>query len=415
MHQYRVSRCAPHLLDFVTWAILKGCRLFNRVRVEPYAGLVATDRIEAYDFVSLTPAEATQSLFTITEDSRHFPLLASPYNYGEPLPFFKDQEAEGLKSISRGSFSFICYMAATLLTAQPQGLHGYLRVLPATDLSTSPAVCEAESFFTSADQKHNIGAFHDYVTPIISLTNISSGTLFDRAFCHAFGLFRRHAVPLWSPSLLGSSRRNCMNYFESSAFCRHIDHSVQREKGKKEQKKWSGEIMGLVPFCDFASHATEPNATIGYPDDESLRWIQQERHIKKIPQNGCIALQALKDINPGDIITVNKNAFFNLDSKTFEWWFGFPLCDPLLSPPKGLSSGFSCTSEDHNAFHSSGMNLPQTPNVTAEGWNKDDSRDNRDTPEEVMEGLSSEYDPIFWEQSQEYGTSLEKIHNCPSS
>lgn len=324
MGPYRLSRCDPHLLDLVTWAVLKGCRLFNRVRVEPNVGLIATDRIQAYDFVSLTPAEATQSLLTMAEDSHHFPLLASPYNYAEPLPFFTGSDAEDMSNLNRGSFSFICYMTAALLTAQPEGLHGYLRVLPSANLFTSPAVVAAEGFFHSSEQKDNIAAFHDYVAPVLSHTNTSSVDEFDRAFCHAFGLFRRHAVPLWSPSSGAFSKTTSMKYFEASPFTRCFGREGLLEKEEDVEKRFSGEILGFIPFSDFASHSTDPNATIGFPDDESLSWIQQERHIKKVPQNGCIALQALKDIAPGDIVTVDKNAFFSFDPKSFEWWFGFP-------------------------------------------------------------------------------------------
>lgn len=330
MHSCRASRCDPNLLNFVTWAVLKGCRLFHRVRVEPHVGLRATERIQAYDFVSLTPGEATQSLFTIAEDSRYFPLLTSPQNYGEALPFFTPNEAPDLANINRGSFSFICYMAVALFTSQPQGLYSYLRVLPAKDLATSPATLAAELFFSSASQKYNVAAFRDYITPVLSHAKISSSE-FERAFCHAFGLFRRHAVPLWSPSMRSSPNKSCMSYFEASPFTRYDPSDALPKLYRETETKLSGEIVGLIPFSDFAAHSREPNAAIGFPDEESLMWIQQEKRMKKLPQNGCVALQALRDIEPGDVITVDKNAFFNFDSSTFEWWFGFPYeTTPLL-------------------------------------------------------------------------------------
>lgn len=332
MHSCRASRCDPNLLNSVTWAVLNGCRLFHRVQVEPHVGLRATERIQAYDFVSLTPVEATQSLFSVAEDSHHFPLLTSPQNYGEPLPFFTPNEAPDLANMNRGSFSFICYMAVALFTSQPQGLHSYLRVLPASDWVTSPATLAAKRFFSSSSQNNNVAAFRDYVTPVLSHAKISSSEEFERAFCHAFGLFRRHAVPLWSPSMRSSPNKSCMRYFEASPFTRHDRSDPLPKLNRETESKWSGEIVGLVPFSDFAAHSREPNAAIGFPDEESLMWIQQEKRMKKLPQNGCVALQALRDIEPGDIITVDKNAFFNFDSSTFEWWFGFPYeAKPLSS------------------------------------------------------------------------------------
>lgn len=87
----RLAPCNPTLLDFVTWVMLKGCRLFERVQITPL-GLVATATIPSYDFVAVLPVEATQSMLNIAEQPK-FPIRVSPENFGEEVSFFKTSTA----------------------------------------------------------------------------------------------------------------------------------------------------------------------------------------------------------------------------------------------------------------------------------------------------------------------------------
>eukprot|EP00796_Vickermania_ingenoplastis_P005394 gene5394-3883_t len=313
MRHRLVSRCDPNVLDFVTWSVMKGCRLFGKARVELH-GLTAAEYIPEYDFVCLTPAEATHSVVTAMEDTT-FPSLCTASNFGEVVPFWSD--------VHQGTFAFVCYMAAALLTGRPVGLERHLRLLSGGAKQDSPGCLTAAA----------TPAFREWTSPVVQHVRSDTDT-FREAFTHAFGLFRRHAVPLWS----SASDRSALPYFADSSLA----------AGR-------GEILGLVPFVDLAAHSSTPNASAGFPDKEMLLWLQQERHLRHVPSGGCIVLQAVRDIRPGEPITVDKNASFNFDSEGFEAWFGHPWKEPHIPAAKENTTDATPTATPEDDWSSASL------------------------------------------------------------
>lgn len=284
MSGVHLARCNPSLLDFVTWAVLKGCRLFQRVHITPM-GLVTTERIAEYDFVSVVPVEASQSILNVVTDAS-FPLKTSPENHGNEVPFWQD--------LSRGSFVFVGFLTKVLLTGHPRGVQSYLDVLPFD---------QAIPIGRVADLAQTTDGYKEWTDALVKQCNVERRD-FDLAFRHAYCLFRRHAIPFWTSSQSWSAGHP---YFQNSPFAQLS----------------TGDIMGMVPILDLAQHSPTPNATIGFPDEEMLLWLAQQKVGVK-PDKGYFVMQALRDIMEGEVVTVNKNAFFNFDDDTFKAWFGYP-------------------------------------------------------------------------------------------
>ncbi|ORC92080.1 uncharacterized protein TM35_000042940 [Trypanosoma theileri] len=281
----RLARCDPRLLDFVTWAVLRGCRLFQRVHITPL-GLVATKTIPAFDFVAVVPTSATLSVLTVVED-QSFPLKVSPMNHGEELSFWPD--------LTLGSFVFVAYLAKALRTGYPRGVRSYLDVLPFDQGMPIGRV---------ADLAQQSTEYKEFVAPLKEACKAQDAN-FDLAFRHAYCLFRRHAVPFWSHTEAGSGGHPD---FQNSPFATDS----------------LGDIIGMIPVLDLALHSPEPNASIGYPDADMLQWLAQEKKAGIRVEKGYFVMQALRDIQEGEVVSVNKNAYFNFDDATFKAWFGFP-------------------------------------------------------------------------------------------
>lgn len=285
MNGIRLTRCNPTLLDFVTWAVLKGCRLFQRVHITPM-GLVATDQIPEFDFVAIVPAEVTQSVLNIADDP-HFPIKVAPSNHGEIIPFWED--------LNRGSFAFVAFLAKVLLTSHPRGVRSYLDVLPFD---------QEMPIGKMADLAQTTKGYKEWTSPLVKQLKAEDSD-FDVAFRHAYCLFRRHAIPFWTVTDAGSSGHP---FFQHSPFA---------QQGK-------GDVMGMVPILDLALHSPTPNAAIGYPDEDMLQWLSQQRKVAVEQGKGYFVMQALRNIDAGEVISVNKNAYFNFDDDTFKAWFGYP-------------------------------------------------------------------------------------------
>ncbi|RNF08601.1 uncharacterized protein Tco025E_07130 [Trypanosoma conorhini] len=286
----RLARCDPRLLDFVTWAVLKGCRLFQRVQITPL-GLVATSTIPAYDFVAVVPTSATLSLLNLAEDGS-FPLKVSPQNHGEELAFWPD--------LTYGSFAFIGYLTKALRTGSPRGVRSYLDVLP-----FDPGM----AIGSVADAAQTTKGYSKMIEPLKNVCK-SQDVEFNVTFRHAYCLFRRHAIPFWSNTEAGSGGHP------------DFQHSPYAEESY-------GDILGMVPVLDLALHSPEPNASIGYPDADMLQWLAQEKKAGIQVDKGYFVMQAQRDIHKGEVITVNKNAYFNFDDATFKAWFGYPNASQL--------------------------------------------------------------------------------------
>ncbi|CCW61420.1 unnamed protein product [Phytomonas sp. EM1] len=281
----RLARCDPKLLDFVTWVVIRGCRLFQRVHITP-KGLLATERIPEYDFVAIVPVGATLSIFNVIEDIT-FPFKVSSLNHGDKMPFFQD--------LTRGDFALIAFLAKALLTGNPRGIKMYLDILPCDHKVFIESVLSA----AQATEGYQIST-HTLLTQCGACRND-----FDAAFRHAYCLYRRHAIPFWaSHGTWGTGHP----YFQNLPF---VQAGV-------------GNIMGMVPVLDLSLHSPTPNASIGYPDEEMLLWISQQKKMNTNPRENYFVMQALRDIEKGEMVTTDKNMYFNFDDDTFKDWFGFP-------------------------------------------------------------------------------------------
>ncbi|GET92904.1 hypothetical protein, conserved [Leishmania tarentolae] len=301
MSGVRITRCNPTLLDFVTWVVIKGCRLFQRVHITPQ-GLVATERIPEFDFVAVIPVEATQSLLNVADDP-NFAFKVPAERHGEPVPFWED--------LTRGSFAFLGFLTKVLLTGHPRGVKSYLDVLPFDPVMPIGNV---------ADAAQATKGYKEWTAPIVAQCKVEESD-FDAAFRRAYCLFRRHAIPFWSSRDAGGSGHP---YFQHSSFA---------QRGR-------GELMGMVPVMDLALHSPHPNATIGYPDEEMLQWLSLHKKEAVRQEKGYFVMQALRDIERGEVISVNKNAYFNFDDEAFKEWFGYPNVAQISAEGSGdLSSG----------------------------------------------------------------------------
>eukprot|EP00744_Colponema_vietnamica_P022718 GILI01032695.1.p1 GENE.GILI01032695.1~~GILI01032695.1.p1 ORF type:complete len:305 (+),score=37.02 GILI01032695.1:43-915(+) len=276
----RTSHCDSRLLDFMTWSVLRGVRLFQRVRVTP-KGLIATDTIPQFDFVAVVPVSATLSALNVVQDTS-FPLRVSPQNFGQDLAWWPD--------LTWGSFAFVGLLTQSWVTGNVKGMQSYLDILPFETMMPIGKM---------ADTAQKTKEYRDAVRPLVELCR-STDENFDLAFKHTYCLFRRHGIPLWS-SISGG-------------------HPSLAKNDLLSQKK--GDLIGLVPTIDFALHSSTPNSSVGFPDEEMLQWLAQDKGIKK--DNEYIVLQALKEIRQGEPITMDRNQFFGFDKETFNAWFGYP-------------------------------------------------------------------------------------------
>jgi hypothetical protein len=199
-------------------------------------------------------------------------------------------------------------MTQTLLKGSPRGLNSYLEVLPFDQGIPIARVAEVamktKPFLTS-------------VRPVIASCKVRDEE-FLNSFKHAYCLFRRHGIPFWSAAAGGG----CHPYFASSPFT----------------QEGAGDIIGMVPIADIAVHSCQPNAVIGFPDGEMVDWLVRSKGIMTAKESGVFVLQALRDIKPGELITVNKNAFYNFEEDVFKAWFGYPF-KPPEQREKPMSSG----------------------------------------------------------------------------
>lgn len=296
----QIARGDPKYLDVVTWAVLSGVRMFQRVQVTP-RGLVAIERIPQYDFGCVVPSKATLSVLNVLNDPTQFPLKCSPANVSDTLRWWSD--------LSWGSFCFVAYLTRAMISASPRPVQMYLDVLP-YDSAMPMAQVAAVSQRTKV--------YQELTLPLMKACRVNSADEFNAAFRLAYCLFRRHAVPFWAGGASGMGHP----YFAKSAFV---------------QKCPDCDLLGFVPIMDLATHSSEPNTVVGFPDNEMLAWLGQEKGIQIDKDSGYFVLQATRDIEAGELLTVNKNAFFNFDEATFEAWFGHPYRTASATPAVSVS------------------------------------------------------------------------------
>lgn len=276
----------PQLVNVVTWGVMNGFRHFKRLHVTR-EGLFAQAKIPQYDFVAVVPASFCLSVHTVNADST-FPLSVTPRNYAEELPWWSD--------VNWGIFGLIAFLTKEKLIGAG-GLSSYLNLQCPADTSTvigqhGAAMQELEEY-------------RDSVAKVVQLCQSSDPSIdeesFHRSFLQCYCLMKIHGVPLWSSQGVGHP------WFEQSLFGASPKH---------------GDVTALLPVMDLANHSAIPNASIGHPDSEMVSWLAQE---KNIPQTEHLfALQALKDIEVGDPVTIDKNVNYGFDPDTFQAWFGYP-------------------------------------------------------------------------------------------
>lgn len=172
-----------------------------------------------------------------------------------------------------------------------------------------------------ADIAQATDEYRAWTAPLIHQCNVGNAD-FDLAFRHAYCLFRRHAIPFWTSNPTLSAGHP---YFQSSPYA----------------QSGQGDIMGMVPVLDLALHSPQPNTTIGYPDRDMLQWLRQEKKISARENAGFFVMQALHDISPGDVISVDKNMYFKFDNDTFRAWFGYPNVSQVPAEPSASPCGVS--------------------------------------------------------------------------
>lgn len=290
-----LARCDPKYLDVITWAVLGGVRMFQRVQVTP-RGLQALERIPEYDFGCIVPTKTSLSVLNVMEERGQFPLKCSPSRASEVLPWWSD--------LSWASFCFVAYLTRAMLIGTPRHVQMYLDVLPVCDASMPMAQVAAIS------QKSR--EYQEATNPLVQSCRANSVEEFNAAFRMAYCLFRRHALPFWS----GAGGVGHPFYASSPLVQQNPDF----------------DLLGLVPIIDLATHSHAPNMVVGFPDAEMLSWLGQEKGVRVDKESGYFVLQATRDIEAGEMLTVNRNSFFNFDEPTFEAWFGFPFQSAEAAP-----------------------------------------------------------------------------------
>ena len=269
----------PTLVSLVTWAVSRGFRHFRRLHVT-MDGLYAQSKISQYDFVALMPAKSSISLHTVQAESG-YPLTVSSSNFGDEVEWWSD--------MNWGMFTLAAYLAKEKLIGD-SGVSAYLQIQCPTDSTTTVAQ------HCASVQRKDI--YRTAVKPVLKgFPNIEAGA-FDRAFLQSYCLLKTQGVPFWSQHGTGHPFfREC---FPGTA---------------------NGDVVTLLPVLDLASHSSTPNATFGVPDDDMVQWLAGEHGVES---SQLFVLQALRDIEPSELITVDKNANYGFDPDTFRAWFGFP-------------------------------------------------------------------------------------------
>jgi hypothetical protein len=273
----------PHLVNVVTWAVMNGFRHFRRLNITA-CSLAAKSRIPKFDFIAVLPAVASLSVHTVQTDTS-FPLGVTFKNYAEPLPWWND--------LNWGTFAQIMHLAKTKLTTEG-GVASYVNLRAPSDNSMALAQ------HCIALQKSP--EYAEMSAKVLTTCRGKTADELNDAFLRCYLLVKLYGVPLWSSSGVGH------RFFAESQFVR--------------SSKAHGDVVALLPIFDFAGHSATPNATVGQPDDDMVQWLRQERDL---PQSDHLfVLQALRDVEPGEEITVDRNINYNFDPDAFRAWFGFP-------------------------------------------------------------------------------------------
>jgi hypothetical protein len=274
----------PKVIDFVTWGVGRGVRLFQRVHVTDRGGLEASQPIARFDFPVLVPAAAVHSFLRIADDAA-FPraLRVAPANYAAAVRWWPD--------LNWGSLCLTASVAKTLLSGAPAGPAAYLALLPLAEEPPLAAVAREA-------MRHKL--YKELTAPLAAQLNVGRAA-FDDAFCRAYCLVRTHGTPIWSRDGTGHP------LFEATPYA---------------AAKAAGDVVGMVPFIDGARHSAAPNCCVGVPDAEMRLWLSRERSVAA--EQHSFVLQATRDIRAGEALTVDKNASYGFEEDAFAEWFGYP-------------------------------------------------------------------------------------------
>lgn len=279
----------PVHVEFMTWAVTRGCRLFKRVGLTNDLKLVASAPIPAFDFGCVVQPNLVSSLLTLGRDPTWpHELRVSPANYATPVPWWPD--------VNRGMLMHLFQVALQAVHGTPTGEAAHVRML-------IDAVGDDEATLTRmALEAQRTPEYRAAADSLCAQHGIDT-TSYDETFARAYCATRRTGIALWSRAGRGHQLFAASSYASGPP----------------------GDVLGLVPMLGFASHSSRPNCAIGMLDPEMCGWIATERGVQ-VPE-GSFALQALHGIGPGDALTVDRNAAFGFDDAEFEAWFGRPWDD----------------------------------------------------------------------------------------
>ena len=303
----------PKLLELVTWAVGRGARTFQNVRVTDDATLVATKAIQPFDFVLAVPQRLTFSVLDVNRfDETPAALRVSPKNFAGPVRWFP--------GVDWGTVAYAACCARIALSARGDTGRSAQLALIAEFFAQDDAHLTAAAL-EAAQSEHFCAATEDCLQQLGC-----SRQLFNESFALMYCGLRRTSVPLWS------KRRTGATVFAKSPF------------GAPDAAP--GDAIGSVPLVDLATHSSDPTCTFGSPDSVAASWLVAERNLK--PDLDYFVLQATRHISVGDPITIDRNSFLGLDDKTFRLWFGRPYADDaaVTKSDQGSASSSVPTTED---------------------------------------------------------------------
>eukprot|EP00760_Papus_ankaliazontas_P030018 PhM_4_TR4575/c0_g1_i1/m.16329 len=298
---------SPGVINCVTWSTAKGAKWWGRVGIhsgDRGRGLFCTQPIPQYDFALAVPLEATFSFLNFEKDT-DFPLRVSPADFGETLPWWPD--------LDWGTFSLMMWMTAGYIKNDPRVAH-YMAALPRPQ--------QNEQFSSSfvvlnsiASQAMRSREYLEVSSPVAAQCRVPP-EMFDFNLAWMYTMIRSRSVPLWSRHGGGHS------YFSTTVYAEESSSSPNSRGGGGG----GGDVSCLVPMLDFVNHSHEPNATVGFPDEEMVSFLMKERGMTS-PH--MFVLQTQRDLAPGDELLVDYNINYGFDPEMFSVWFDTPLKDPV--------------------------------------------------------------------------------------
>lgn len=261
--------------------------MFERVTLTDTGRLQCSRPIPAFDFVAVIPVGSVISALSVEDESARnaWPstLKVSPANFVAPLAWWP--------GVEWGQLCLSAFLARTLLLKQPTGIHGHLRML-----SLPPNVPPALRHVGGAIQHRH---FTQLTDPLAATCRVPRPA-FNAAFVEAFTLLSLHGRPLWTSTGLGHPAFSATSYGRAG-----------------------GDLIGLIPIATSLAHSPSPNCAVGVPSDDMKDSLELHHGVSRASE--YFVIQALEALQPGAVLTVDRNESHGLDAASFEQFFGFPI------------------------------------------------------------------------------------------